>query len=162
MFRRDIPLKFVTIKLEYYFMLLTCQAELHTSSKTQENLSSGPLKSPFCYFFVQSNVKRGYFYGKVLHELLKGLFDRLWQCHVKPLLGWQKENKPNHVHQWQMKRANKENSGVKNNQKLTINCLIHQTKEEQMVKENCWLSRQRSLLSENLQLPLNSNTGQKL
>lgn len=99
-------------------------------------------------------MKRGYFYCRVLHELLKGLFDRLFQWHVKHFLGWGKENKPNHL-QCQMKIANKENSKAKNNQKLTRNCLIHQTQEEQMAKENCWLLGQ-SLLSENLQLPLNS------
>lgn len=56
---------------------------------------------------------------------------------MKNLFCDEKENKPNNVHQWQMKIANKENSGAKNNWKLTINYLIHQTKEEQMVKENC-------------------------
>lgn len=53
-----------------------------------------------------------------------------------------------------MKIANKENSRAKNNQKLTINCLIHQTKEEQMVKELLTFGTKFSLSS--LQLPLNS------
>lgn len=75
---------------------------------------------------------------------------------MKNLFWDEKENKPNNVHQRQMKIANKENSGAKNNWKLTINYLIHQTKEGQMVKENCWFLRQRSLLSEIL--PLNPLT----